>query len=138
MPRVIIIDKCEACQYCTSGRHYGHDSFEMVFEYKCLAKDKQKIAIRDHNEDIGEIPEWCPLTEVNIENTAWFVMTDEEFVKYEDRYRVFPEDKLKEALTYAIKLGYQDPLGMGINKKIGMLNMYSAEHTIGIMHIEIK
>ena len=70
--------------------------------------------------------------------TAWLVITDKELLPFVDKYKVFSEDKLEDALKWAKELGYRDPFGIGLNDKIGILNMYQEKYMVGIMHIEIQ
>lgn len=47
---------------------------------------------------------------------------DSQYLPYEEQYVLFGE--WKAAVSYAKKIGWEDPLGMGINKKTGIGNIF--------------
>lgn len=49
-----------------------------------------------------------------------------------NRFRAFSDPE--KALKYAKKMGYEDPFGMGLNSKPGIMNYYSCgEFQVGIL-----
>ena len=73
--------------------------------------------------------------------TAWLVIIKDDPnypLSYADMNRVYAEDKMVEAIQWAKFNGYEDPMGLGINKEIGIANVYSCKRTITIMHIIIR
>jgi hypothetical protein len=62
MGRSFKIDSCAKCPNLSDQRHYTGDSWEMVFEWKCKAKDNKLIGYEEGS-DKPSIPNWCPLPE---------------------------------------------------------------------------
>lgn len=68
---------------------------------------------------------------------CWLVVVEKELVSFEEKYRVFREEDFQLALAWAKKNGWCDFLGMGINKKPGVMNEHRAGGVaVGIMHVE--
>ena len=54
------------------------------------------------------------------------------FIPFGSRIKVFSDPD--KALNYAQEMGYEDPLGMGLNIKPGIMNQYvCGEYKVGIL-----
>jgi hypothetical protein len=57
-------------------------------------------------------------------------MTEDPAISYIDRIKVF--SKQQDAIDYAKSIGWDNPF-VACNYKLGVMNIYSCEQTIGIM-----
>ena len=56
------IKKCWDCPKCTSEPTQTADSFEVAFDYYCGVNNKKIAGYVEHNFDMPEVPNWCPLS----------------------------------------------------------------------------
>jgi len=55
------VNGCETCPMVSKDRQYTADSFEMVFKYTCTKNKKVIREYVDWNEEVEDVPKWCPL-----------------------------------------------------------------------------
>lgn len=58
---ILTVKGCEDCPMVSKERQYTADSFEMVFKYICTKSNRVVREYVDWNEEVNEVPKWCPL-----------------------------------------------------------------------------